>query len=72
MALVKSIHEGVFFDRKYWAPHSRKGSALKAVYFSSVMIGNELEVCEQSHIASGSVTEGMPKVSHVPVEKVLR
>ena len=45
-ALVKSIHEGVFFDRKCWVLHSRKGSAFKAVYFSNVIIGNELEACE--------------------------
>ena len=44
--MVKSIREGVFFDRKYWAPHSRKGSSLKAVYFSSVIVENELETCE--------------------------
>jgi len=45
-ALAKSIREGVFFDRKCWALHSRKGNAFKAMYFSSVIIGNELEACE--------------------------
>ena len=44
--MVKSIREGIFFDRKYWARHLRKGSTLKAVYFSSVIIGNELETRE--------------------------
>ena len=45
-ALVKSIREGIFFDRECWALHSRKGNAFKAIYFSSVIIGNELETCE--------------------------
>ena len=55
--MVKSIREGIFFDRKYWALHSRKGSALKAVYFSSIIIENELEACEQSCIASARISD---------------
>ena len=45
-AMMKSIREGVFFDQKYWVRHLRKGSGLKAVYFSSMIIGNGLKACE--------------------------
>ena len=37
-ALIKSIREGVFFDRKYWARHSKAGDVLKPVYFSSTVM----------------------------------
>ena len=39
-ALIKSIRKGVFFDRKYWARHSKAGDALKPVYFSSAIMGD--------------------------------
>lgn len=45
-AMMKSIREGVFFDRKYWARHSRNGNGLKAVYVSSIIIDSGLEACE--------------------------
>lgn len=44
-AMIKSIREGTFLDRKYWAQHSKKGS-LTAVYFSSLIAGDGLEACE--------------------------
>ena len=37
-ALIKSIREGVFFDRKYWARNARSGDVLKPVYFSSAIM----------------------------------
>ena len=37
-ALIKSIREGVFFDRKYWARNARSGDVLKPVYFSSTVM----------------------------------
>ena len=45
-AIVKSIREGVFFDRKYWARYSKRGNLLKIIYFSSMFTGGELEACE--------------------------
>ena len=47
-ALIRSIHEGLFFDKKYWARHSSGGGALEPVYLSStVMHGRirELDKC---------------------------
>ena len=41
MALIKSIRKGLFFDRKYWARHSRTGNTLKPVYFSSIVMGDK-------------------------------
>jgi hypothetical protein len=37
-ALIRSIREGVFFDRKYWARNTRSGDVLKPVYFSSTIM----------------------------------
>lgn len=44
-AIVKSFREGVFFDLKCWARYSKKGSAFKAIYFSSIVAGCGLEAC---------------------------
>jgi hypothetical protein len=47
-ALIKSIRKGVFFDRKYWARHSKAGDVLKPVYFSSTIMDDkaqELDKC---------------------------
>jgi len=41
IALIKSIRKGVFFDRKYWAIHSKAGDVLKPVYFSSIIMGDK-------------------------------
>ena len=42
-ALIKSIRKGVFFDRKYWARHSKVGDVLKPVYFSSIIMGDKTQ-----------------------------
>lgn len=51
-AIVKSIREGVFFDRKYWAQNPAEGGALKAIYFSSIIAGDKLKACECGHVTS--------------------
>ena len=44
-ALIRSIHEGLFFDKKYWARHSSAGDVLKPVYLAStVMHGRIVEL----------------------------
>jgi len=43
IALINSIGKGVFFDRKYWARHSKAGDGLKPVYFSSIVIGDKVQ-----------------------------
>ena len=56
-ALIKSIRDGVFFDRKYWAKHSKAGNVLKPVYFSSTIMADksqQLKKCE-SELCCGSV-----------------
>ncbi|KAF9645620.1 hypothetical protein BDM02DRAFT_3262815 [Thelephora ganbajun] len=41
-ALVKSIHEGTFFDRKYWTRRSKTAKVLRPVYISSIVVGERL------------------------------
>ena len=43
MALIMSIRKGVFFDRKYWARHSKTGKLLKPVYFSSAIMDDKAQ-----------------------------
>ena len=43
VALIKSIREGVFFDRKYWVRHAKAGHALKPIYFSSTIMNDRAE-----------------------------
>ncbi|KAF9643633.1 hypothetical protein BDM02DRAFT_1403367 [Thelephora ganbajun] len=43
VALIKSIRKGIFFDRKYWARHSKGGDALKPVYFSSTIMNDKAQ-----------------------------
>ena len=69
-ALVKSIRKGVFFDRKYWAIHSKAGDVLKPVYFSSTIMGDKAQqvnkcafnFCHKSfkvlRVASGEISQG--------------
>ena len=72
-AIAKSIHEGTFFDRKYLVRHSGNGSALKAIYFSSMIAVNGLGVCEPGRTnASVYVAERASKVSHAPAAKALQ
>ena len=39
IALIKSIREGIFFDRKYWARNSKAARALRPLYISSIAAG---------------------------------
>ena len=43
--MVKSIKQGVFFDKKYWTRHSKDGRVLKPIYFSSLIVGDILREC---------------------------
>lgn len=70
IALIKSIRDGVFFDRKYWARHSKTGDILKPVYLSSIIMedkARQLKNCaskfthkytEALMIPSGKVRQG--------------
>ena len=42
-ALIKSIREGVLFDRKYWGRCSKTGDNLKPIYFSSIIMSDKVE-----------------------------
>ena len=42
-ALVRSIHTGIFFDKKYWARHSKAGDVLKPVYFSGTAMNDKIQ-----------------------------
>ena len=53
MALIKSIRTGVFFDRKYWARHSKAGDVLKPVYFSSTIMGDKAQELNKCGSNSG-------------------
>jgi len=53
MALINSIRKGVFFDRKYWARHSKAGDVLKPVYFSSVIMGDKSQQLNKGVLTSG-------------------
>ena len=48
IALIKSICKGVFFDRKYWARHSKAGGILRPVYFSSIVMGEKAQKLNHS------------------------
>ena len=43
IALIKSIREGVLFDRKYWTRYSKTGDAFKPVYLSSIIMGDKVQ-----------------------------
>jgi len=47
IALIRSIREGIFFDRKYWARDSKSARGLRPLYISSIATGECL-----SHIDS--------------------
>ena len=69
IALIRSIRNGIFFDRKYWARHSRDGDILKPVYFSSTIMDDkvqQLSECaskfgfgftEMLRVASGQISQ---------------
>ena len=42
-ALIRSIHEGLFFDKKYWARHwASAGDVLKPIYLSSMVMPGKI------------------------------
>ena len=43
--MVKSIKQGVFFDKKYWVKSSRDGRTFKPIYFTSLIAGRTLRNC---------------------------
>ena len=43
IALIKSIHKGILFDRKYWAKRLKTGDILKPIYFSSTIMGDKTQ-----------------------------
>ena len=53
IALIKSIREGTFFDRKYWARYSKAGDVLKPVYFSSTIMGDMVQQLDKRASRSG-------------------
>ena len=69
-ALIKSIRNGVFFDRKYWARNSKAGDVLKPVYLSSTIMEDKLQhlkkcmpnfnhgFAEALRVASGKISQG--------------
>ena len=42
-ALIRSIRKGIFFDKKYWARHSKAGDVLKPVYFLSTVVDDKAQ-----------------------------
>jgi len=42
-ALIESIRNGIFFDRKYWARYSADVNLLRPVYFSSRIMGDKAQ-----------------------------
>lgn len=41
-ALIKSIRTGMFFDRRYWARHSKTAKTLQPIHISSIVAGDKL------------------------------
>jgi hypothetical protein len=67
IALIKSMRTGVFFDRKYWARHSKSGDVLKPVYFSSIIMSDKVQ--QLSNCASES-DYGSAEALTVPSGKI--
>ena len=42
IALIKSIREGTFFDRTYWARKSKSARVFRPLYISSIVTGEHL------------------------------
>jgi len=78
IALIKSIREGILFDRKYWARRSKTGDTLKPVYLSSIIMGDKVEqlnncalkpdrgFLEVLRISSGDVSQGSKRFHQRP------
>ena len=83
-ALIKSIREGVLFDRKYWARHWKTGDTLKPVYFSSIIMNDKVEQlngckskidCEFAEVltlSSGKICQGSRRSHKLPRGRRLR
>jgi hypothetical protein len=69
IALIKSIRKGVFFDRKYWARHSKAGDVLKPVYFSSIIMGDK---AQQLNKCASKFGYGFAEALRIPVVKYLK
>jgi len=77
-ALVRSIREGVFFDRKYWVRDSKAGNPLKPVHFSSIIMSDKAEQlkdctsefdCEPAEavtLSSGEIPPGSKRSHKLP------
>jgi hypothetical protein len=78
ISLIKSMRTGVFFDRKYWARHSKSVDVLKPVYFSSIIMSDraqELNSCkskfgcgfaEALRVPSGKIPQGTKRSHELP------
>ena len=42
IALIKSMREGTFFDRTYWARNSKSAQVFRPLYISSIVAGEHL------------------------------
>ncbi|KAF9778365.1 hypothetical protein BJ322DRAFT_1214739 [Thelephora terrestris] len=42
VALIKSIRQGIFFDRKYWARHSKTATQPRPIYISSIVTSERI------------------------------
>jgi hypothetical protein len=68
-ALIKSIRQGVFFDRKYWARHSKTGHVLKPIYFSNTIMSDKAQQLDKR---ASKFWYGFAKVLRIPVVKYLK
>ena len=68
-ALIQSIRNGVFFDRVYWARHSKAGDLLKPVYISSVIMGDK---AQQLKKCSSKLIFWYTRALSVPSGKILQ
>jgi hypothetical protein len=69
VALIRSIRGGVFFDRKYWARHSKAGEVLKPIYLSSVIMSDKAQQLKKS---ASKPCYGFAEVLRIPVVKYLK
>jgi len=60
MALIKSIREGIFFDRKYWTRYSKTAKALRPLYISSTVADKKLSYINGSEW-HGSAESGVSR-----------
>ena len=53
IALIRSTRQGIFFDREYWARHSKAGDVLKPVYFSGAIMEDKAHQLNKSASSCG-------------------